>query len=212
MDLTAEVLSRKLATGFNVLHRGGLQGSLLTVIHTIRDIVVGLDHYTRGGTDAPELMQIAMIRNFAQHDLLSLPHISSVISSEEDCIYEVCRLSCLVFADMVLWPLPASAGIRERLAEKSSSALSACRLLSSWTKYPSLLLWTTVLGGIAAKGTVREVYFFRQLDNGIIKRTVNAWPVVKSILQTFLWWDFTCDELAETFWQNACADACIAAG
>ncbi len=201
MDPTAEVLSQKLASGFDILQRTGLQQSLLTVIHHMRDITVGLDHYHRGGPDAPELMQIAMARNFAQHDLLSLPHLSSVISSEENCIYEVCRLASLIFSDMVLWPLPAATGVRERLAQYLMSALCACRLLSSWMKYPSLLLWATVLGGIAAWETAGQQWFFRQLDYAVIKRTISAWPVVKSILETFLWWDYVCEERAQVFWK-----------
>ena len=207
MDRTAVSLSRKLATGFDVLERTGLQGALLTVIHTMRDITVGLDHYQRGGTDSPELMQIAMARNFAQHDLLSLPHLSSVISSQENCIYEVCRLASLIFSDMVLWPLPAATKVRERLALNLMSALGACRLLLSWASYPSLLLWATVLGGIVAGRTARRNWFFRQLDNGVIKRTMNAWSVVKGILSTFLWWDFVCHEPAAEFWKDACVDA-----
>ena len=207
-DSTAEQLARTLATGYLYLKGAESRNkypweNLLVVIHVMSDVTVAFDHYYRGGVDPPKLTNITVSRNSTQHDLLSLPHLPTDNSSEDNCIYEVCRIAALIFSDMVLFPLPPSTGTREKLAHSLMRPLGCCRLLSSWERYPSLLLWATILGGIAVKEPQKRTWFMRQLSNAVIKQTESAWPLVKNILSTFLWWHVVCDQRGADFWNEA---------
>ena len=208
-DSTAEQLARTLATGYLDLKGAESRNkypckNLLVVIHVMSDVTVAFDHYCRGEADFPKLMHIVISRNSIQHGLLSLPHLPTNNSSEDNCIYEVCRIAALIFSDMVLFPLPSGTGTREKLVHSLMRPLGSCRLLSSWERYPSLLLWATILGGIAVKEPQKRTWFVRQLSNAVIKQTESAWPLVRNILSTFLWWHVVCDQRGAEFWNEAC--------
>ena len=208
-DFAAEELSLTLASGYLELKHAESRDkhpwdSLFVVINVMRDITVSYDHYYRGEGELPKLGHIVIFRNSVQHDLLSLPHLPTNNSSEDNCIFEVCRLAALIFSDMVLFPLPPSTGAREKLAHGLMRPLGCCRLLSSWERYPSLLLWATILGGIAVKEPQKRTWFMRQLSNAVIKQSVSAWPLVKEIVSKFLWLRVVCDKPAAAFWNEAC--------
>ena len=203
-DPAAMELSRTLGSGFTYLDDTDPWRDLLATIEVMRDVTIAYDHYYRSESDAPKLAHILLARNAMQHDLLSFPHLSAYKSSEENCIYEVCRISALVYSDMVLWPLPAMAGVREQLADSLMRALICCRMLSSWERHQSMILWATILGGIAVTESSKRTWFIRQLNNAVIKQTVSAWPIVKHLLSTFLWWSVVCERPAEEFWNEAC--------
>ena len=77
-------------------------------------VTILVDHYQRRGS--PEFAHIITVRNHAQHFLVSL-------GPSDHTLVEVCRISLLIYADMIIFPLPASTRLRIRLVTMLVQAL-----------------------------------------------------------------------------------------
>ncbi|KIX97703.1 uncharacterized protein Z520_06481 [Fonsecaea multimorphosa CBS 102226] len=166
---------QNLATGFQDF--GDIVGfaPLLQIIHNTRLITMGFDAYLSGHSSAPSLNQIVYARNFMTHDLLSLPlpylrpgsgqrhegSSSSIMthSSPLHSLYNLVRLSTMAYTLLVLFPVPSTASIHDKLTRELMLALDDCTVLELWTTYPQLLLWSTVLGGVVARNTSLRPWF-----------------------------------------------------
>lgn len=203
MDMEALELSRTLGQGFHILLPNGLQKDLRETLESISEITVALDHYQRGGRYAPSLSDIIAARTVTQHRLLSLAPPSSDIPQPDECIYNATRVAALIYSDMVLFPLPPQAGVKPKLADMLRRALDCCTIQSCWGSHPRLLLWTVVVGGIAASSTSHRPWYASRLHKLSTKLEIYDWELIKKILSSFLWWDYICDEPAKKLWHES---------
>jgi hypothetical protein len=203
MDTEALELSRTLGQGFHILLPNGLQKDLCETLESISEITVALDHYQRGGRYAPSLPDIIAARTVAQYRLLSLAPPSSDLPRPDECIYNAARVAALIYSDMVLFPLPPQAGVKPKLADMLRRALDCCTMQSCWGSHPRLLLWTVVVGGIAASSTSHRPWYASRLHKLSAKLEIYDWESIKKILSSFLWWDYVCDEPAEKLWHES---------
>jgi hypothetical protein len=205
MDMDALELSRTLGQGFRILLQNGLQKDLRETLESISEITVALGHYQRGGRYAPSLSDIIAARTITQHRPLSLAPPFSDIPQPDECIYNATRVSALIYSDMVLFPLPPQAGVKPKLADMLRRALDCCTIQSCWRggSHPRLLLWTGVVGGIAASSTSQKPWYASRLHKLSTKLRIYDWELIKKILSSFLWWDYICEEPAKRLWHES---------
>jgi hypothetical protein len=120
---------------------------------------------------------------------------------------------------MVLYPMPSCTRIKPRLAAEMKLFLEDFRYtpelkaaISGSSALSDFLLWTLVLGGIAASFTPNRQWFENRLrcmlrfgrrpSQGSDRKT---WIEFKSRVSKFLWWDFVVDSPALDLWTEAMA-------
>jgi hypothetical protein len=203
MDMEALRLSETLGQGFNFLSQNDLQKDLIKILESMSEITVALDHNQRGGRYTPKFSDIVAAWTATQHRLLSLPPPSSEIPELDECIYNATRVAALIYSDMVLFPLPSASAVKPTLADMLRRALDCCTLQSCWGCHPSLMLWTVVLGGIAASSTSYRHWYASRLymlstELGLLSR-----ESTKETLSSFLWWDYVCVDPAKKLWHES---------
>jgi len=202
MDMEALDLSRTLGQGFPVVLQNGLQKDLRETPESISEITVALDHYQRRGRHAPSLSDIIAARTITQHRLLSLAPPSSDIPQSDGCIYNATCVAALIYSDMVLSPLLPQAGVKPKLADMLRRALDCCSIQSCWGWHPRILLWTGVVGGIAASSTPHRPWYASRLHTVSTKLRIYDRELIKKSLSSSLWWDYI-DEPAKKLWHES---------
>jgi len=175
---------------------------LLMAIAQARAVTDALTRYHEDHPSAPPLIDIIRSRNAVQHRLLSLPAFDGLLGPA-DALYEACRLSALIYSEMVLFPFPAVAGVKPKLATRLRRALDCCTLHQCWDHHPRVMLWIATCGGIAATGTGDRAWYVRKN-----KLCLDQWPVKDcshylACMRRYLWWDYVCEEPARRLWEEA---------
>lgn len=145
---------------------------------------------------------------------------------EEDNRYEITRLTTLIYSDLVFFPTPAIWQVRQRLAamlkERLSlrprgpsaggtttttdarSAVDEDSNDNNVDDYDDLLLWTIVLGGVAASNTANREWYVAQTHSQITRRRL-SWDDLHAILRSFLYWDYVLEAPVTQLWVEAFA-------
>lgn len=164
---------------------------------------MALDHYARGGPTTPDLVDLVNARHAAQHRLLSqLPPPQSNFLQGDKCVLHACRLATLIFSDMVIFPLPATQGLKHRLAPLLRHTLQACSMACDWELHAYTLLWATTLGAIAATHSHERGWYVEKMIAHLRNLGIDQWSSLNSICSRFLWWKPVCEEPTETLWQE----------
>jgi hypothetical protein len=195
-------LSAKLGTGFRGLSTVFAYTKFNVIVGYLAETILGWERYQRSTPDAPILCQIAQARNAILHDLLCLPDLSESVHCPDECVYELCRLGTLSFALIFLYPLSESNGPHETLAKRMMVMLDIASSFRLWGVYPDLMMWATLMGGIASKETPLRHWFVEELNTSGIKHTLLAWPPVSSMLANFFWLDNECDADGISLWRE----------
>lgn len=136
---------------------------------------------------------LAQYRSLVQYRLLSLPN--SGFGADE-----VCRLASTIFSYGVTFPMADPRPLRA-LANKLCLALE-----QPWTiedRGYRLLLWATVVGGLAAANTELEESFAMRLKQLSQCMQIYHWAAVKMLMRAFIWLDRACDEGARSMWMKS---------
>jgi hypothetical protein len=144
-----------------------------------------------------DLMLMVHARRSLQHDALCLEHGT-------DCIFEVARLACIMFLAELGWTLPVVGGFQKTATQFLLQALKRCMVKGRWRIHSELLLWATVVGGLAARQTPRAQDFARLLHQSVEPVTKDSWAHVKSVSHKFLPFEFELTSPCHVFWDQAC--------
>ena len=202
LDATAIELDSKLGSGFRYFRSTAAGRELLEVLESFCEVTVALDHYDRGGQNAPEAFDLVEARNSTQHRLLSQISPQLDLRDAEKCIHHGCRLATLIFSDMVLFPLPPTQRLKPRLALLLHQALEAGKLLSGWELHAQIYVWMLTLGAIAASFTPERTWYMDQLMELIETLGIQDWSTIESICCRFLWWKPVCNEPGQRLWDE----------
>ncbi|EXJ79616.1 hypothetical protein A1O3_07895 [Capronia epimyces CBS 606.96] len=206
LDPTAMDLDAKLGRGFRYFRSTSAGRQLLGTLESFCEVVTALDHHTRKGPSAPELVDIIEARNCAQHRLVSQLPAEVDMSEADCCVHHASRLATLIFSDMVIFPLPAAQGVKMRLAPMLQRTLEACDRLGCWSLHAPVLLWALTLGAIAASFQEGRTWYVSQLELHLSLFHVKQWSTLESICSTFLWWNPVCGEPGQTLWDEIFPD------
>lgn len=194
-------LDARLGNGFKYLRvlPGGT--SLIPILEAFCQITVALDHYSRGGPTAPDMVDLVDARNSAQHRLLSqMPPSNVDMTDGAGAIIQACRLAAMVFSDMVIFPIPPVQGVKPRLAGMLKQALEVCAASCLSDSHAYMLLWATTLGAISASFSPERTWYVEQLSQQTMLLDIDQWSSMEFSLSKFLWWSQVCNEPGEKLW------------
>ncbi|KAK4938990.1 hypothetical protein LTR10_020649 [Elasticomyces elasticus] len=200
LDSRAIELDSELGTGFRYFRSNSTGYELLEVLESFSEVTNALDHYARGGSAAPELVDLIEARNASQHRLLSLLPKRVDLTDAEVCVQQATRLATMIFSDMVLFPLPPTQRMRPKLARELVDILEACTLLRCWDVHGQVLVWILTLGTVAASFTPERTWYVEQLSYRLSVMSIDDLPELESICSKFLWWQPICGGPVQTLW------------
>lgn len=151
-----------------------------------------------------DYQKVLYVRNAAIHSVLCLPpgeELSLSDSGEADfAIYEVCRITSIIYSNAVLLGLPTHSGWHRRCVGKLRDVLEATNL-SAWAEYsPGVLIWSLFVGCIASYRTPHRRFFETSLRHTLLLTNVLSWNSVKQCLAEFLWSEGACEHGATVIW------------
>ncbi|EXJ70312.1 uncharacterized protein A1O5_06380 [Cladophialophora psammophila CBS 110553] len=184
---------------------------LLTVIQDICDFTVVVENHASGRWMPRTSPEIIDQRNFVQHKLMSLwsaeeLHLTTSttdgIFADDDVQYETCRLACIIYSFIVVFPVPPVVGPFETLIDRLKRALQA----TAWKDFepPRLRvhLWILVMGAIASIGLPDRPWFLLRVMEVLNEFDDMAdWSDLKAFLKTFLWHPRTSDPDGLDIWK-----------
>ncbi|KIV80502.1 hypothetical protein PV11_07998 [Exophiala sideris] len=200
LDSRAIELDSELGTGFRYFRSNSTGYELLEVLESFSEVTNALDHYARGGSAAPELVDLIEARNASQHRLLSLLPKRVDLTDAEVCVQQATRLATMIFSDMVLFPLPPTQRMKPKLARELVDILEACTLLRCWDVHGQVLVWILTLGTVAASFTPERTWYVEQLSYRLSVMSIDDLPELESICSKFLWWQPICGGPVQTLW------------
>ncbi|KAM5357735.1 hypothetical protein ACJZ2D_015963 [Fusarium nematophilum] len=191
-----------------------LDAKMVKVLKVMAELTVALDHYCRGGSGAPDSLDVlANNCDWAAHAILSQPPYIPLAISRGDLyqrpdidtttiLREICRLCALLYNDMILLPSPPHTGIKLRHSTRVLFLIEAIQRRGPVkdSRVSDFLTWAMVIGGIAARFTPLQDSYGELLEK--IAQDV-AWQVIHPRLSRFLWFDPVCDEPASVIWFEA---------
>ena len=202
-DPIASAMGDLVGTGFEFLAKASGGEDLYLVLEHMCEVTIALDHHTRRGAGSPEMVDLVIARNSAQHQLLSLPLLEIGEEFDGALMTHICRMATLIYSDMVLFPIPAIQKVKPALALRLKS------LLLDWNiEFPcrlrlKLLTWATTLGCIASIFEPEHDWFLQQLNLHLTMSRIQDWPSLRDLCSTFLWWSPVCDPPGRSIWSEA---------
>lgn len=188
----------------------------MTRLKHVRCILVDYEQWQRKASSLPDIRRIYWLRHFVLHDLLSLPILGQRLGgSRTELGYELVRVSCLAFTQLVIYPMAAINEMPQKILK------TMLPIIDCWTKpcegkilsqdHPGIFLWALVLAGMLAfehyettNNPVLMDSVAKYFDRVSIKAEKRAWPMVKSIMGTYLWLESECDVPGQRAWNYAC--------
>jgi len=193
--MSADKLVFIQGTGFVEVQHEGMRQTLLLMC----EATVALDHCHRGGTSAPSIWDVARLRVAVQHRLCSLEPISPDQSNLDDIHFELCRLSALIYSDLILFPIPDHSSIKPPLLYDLGRALDKYQLISGHSSVNrDFVAWCTLLAATASSsGTGFRAQYIKRLEDLIrADPTLHNWEIYTALARRYLWWGYLLDSLA----------------
>jgi hypothetical protein len=202
---------------------GDIDKSLQEIVTQMSYLTELAYHLHSKGHHGPVAKVLITGRSEVQHGLLSFRTsqldtmaFNSYMADGDDekgdlSLVEATRIACLVFSDMVLFPLPWSSGARPRLARRLRTIWSRSRLSESDDGVKSgiaqLKIWILWFGSLAALFTASQNWFETTLRRHIsseLSKTNRPMTLeaVKPVLRGFLWFEPVCDQPGRDLWER----------
>lgn len=148
------------------------------------------------------MLDLLSARCCVQHQLLSFESFLSNDDPRERYLTETCRLSTLVFSEMVTWPFPEAQRIKPMLARKLKDVLQNLVIDPFGLAQRRLLVWTTTLGSIASMFTEYHDWFVGQMYKHLLVVRIHTWDALESLCSSFLWWGPVCEPPGRVVWKE----------
>jgi hypothetical protein len=166
-----------------------------------------MDDFIEGRTMLAEPIQLTDFRNYCQHKLMSLPSQSSLTGDgqpEVDPLYEICRLACVAYSLLVIFPLAPTVGLFENLLLRMQSEITRMAAETARFKAPQwrLFFWTLTMGAIAGTGLAERQFFLFELRRCLDSLNISGWREALNTLVQFLWHPSTNNKDGLTLWSD----------
>lgn len=179
---------------------------LCIVIRDMADFTIVVENYVEGRWVPRLPAELTDQRNYVHHSLMSL---DTETESEErgerlhDQHYEPCRLACIAYSFLVIFPFPPIVGLFERLGSRLQKSIMNIRLRLDELGRPrqELHLWIAVMGAIICTGLQERAFFIREVSQALTQLKVSSFDGLIRILQTFLWHPKTSNYDAMDLWR-----------
>jgi hypothetical protein len=196
-----------LENSFGQLRKIGLSHELVEVFQAMKIYTSVLEVYIDGSLLEPNLIKFCDQRNLIQHQLLSLPSADKIsgISLQDKQVYELYRISGIIYSIGVMFPLPDHTTPLTYLSLTLKHHLQVCHLnlYLSLTGLIDIFLWAITMGGVAATGTHERAWFVKSLKMQAVAAQLSQWSDLKQSLKRILWFDSACDKAGQQLWSEA---------
>jgi hypothetical protein len=181
---------------------------MLQVLDLIGAFTLAVDCYLQGKPFGLKLGAIGRTRTAVQQRLLLLPTAEELsiplsLSKPKPNIYECCRLTALIYSVAVVLPVPNSHSVLQELVRRLMIVMGVLDTKNFGVELGGVLLWTLVLGGIAAIDTPERHWFASQLAWIVRRLDIDDWEGVEAILGSFLWLDSACSQGGQLLWSES---------
>ena len=179
---------------------------LCEVIRDACDFTIVVENYAEGRWVPRLPAELTDQRNYVHHKLMSLDSDAEIAERGEwlhDQHYEPCRLACLAYSFLVIFPFPPILGVFERLGSRLQKSImrSSLRLEELGRARQELHLWIVVMGAIICTGLPERAFYIRELSQTLKLLKVSSFDSLVRILQTFLWHPKTSNYDAMDLWR-----------
>lgn len=173
---------------------------------------------------APDQPTLIWMRSMVMHELLSLPdYTTQALESESTgetkfLIYELCRVSCLMYLQIWLFSIVNK---RQNMARKlllkmwpllGGSITTPPDGVALSVQHPDFFLWTVMFSLICAYedwDASGELTSMQQMSRFIVYTSMEpvaeSWPKIVDVLEKFIWAGFDCNLTGQEAWQQACS-------
>lgn len=181
-------------------------------MQVVAEMTAGLDHFQRSGAK-PFKNLLALLDNtdWAGHRLASMSSFEEDEGQEfhEVVWNEICRLTTLLYIDLVAFPTPPQAGVKDTLSRLLLNQLSILAEYEYWTELEesrTLVQWAAMIGGIAAWGLDLQDAYTDFIADSFAYEDAMSWDELRQRMSRYLWVDIVCDKPAKGLWEAACID------
>jgi hypothetical protein len=166
--------------------------TLCLVIQHLCDFTLVVDNYVEGRETHRLPAELTDQRNYAQHSLMSLLSGAELRAQGFEAVdpqYDSCRLACIAYSFLVVFPFPPMVGLFDKIASSLQKRLLAIESNESTFDElrTHLQLWTLMMGGIISIGLPIYSWYIRQLSRVVRHLGLRSWHEMTDILQKFLW-------------------------
>ncbi|KIW81531.1 hypothetical protein Z517_04557 [Fonsecaea pedrosoi CBS 271.37] len=196
----------RLGKGFSTLDHfdSSLKSlDLQVAVRGLSQYTLAVDDYLQNRPEAPSLAVLEELRCFVMHGMLSLtPDLDEPCAAGVE-VLQACHLAALTYAMLCVFPLPAAPF--DLLARHVRLCLSRCTSARAWSDAPHLMLWITVVAGVAATGSGGDTraWFVGIIDRYRRKLKIDSWTALKEdVLLEFLWLPTTNDGDGIELWDE----------
>jgi Fungal Zn(2)-Cys(6) binuclear cluster domain len=185
------------------LYLVGMTHELVQVFQATAAYNSTIRKYISGETVRMDNQTMCDWRNLLQHRIASLPSAQALMDTSG--IYEVCRISVLIYSIGVTFPLPGVGApfiplIRELKVQLQ--ILDIHRVLFMVPESTTIIQWVLTMGCIAATDLIERSWFVGALSQYIAFAQISEWNQFKQELQKVLWLDSACDMAGKLLWKE----------
>ncbi|EHK48563.1 hypothetical protein TRIATDRAFT_53915 [Trichoderma atroviride IMI 206040] len=208
-----------VSSGFAYLQSAGIPEKLVIVFSGLGRLSRALQMLSDGSVDRPYYDRIGDYRNLVQHRLLSLPTANDLrepILVDRTALqpilnlYDACRMTALLYSTHVTFPIPRTASQREDVVTSHRNKLLATGPhISQSTEALELLLWCTVIGGIASEHGTHRHWYTTEVKRLSSLCGVQSCLQLMETMERFAWMEKACQACACALWNAADGDSRI---
>ncbi|KAK5735932.1 hypothetical protein LTR17_007767 [Elasticomyces elasticus] len=192
--------------GFANTIPGKLPIEALSVFQTLVLVERMLSWYAEPNANDPEYHLVIKARNRTHHYLLSLPEDLSDSTNCPQVVYDICRVTALLYSTAVLFPLPARGWHLNYLSDlRYSLDMPMLWLLPQYTE---LLVWSLYTACLAAMHTIYRNFFLNALRTVLTSSGLVLWSDVEVTLLRFLWSEKSCGPGGRIVWDMLDMEQC----
>ena len=164
---------------------------LLRVVMHMSDFVAILESYLDGRPSGRSSATLMDQNNFTHHALMSLPSakgFAKATGNFSDELYEPCRLGCMIFSLLVIFPIPLTWPLCNKIIAQSLRHLLVVELASRRGRAGGeLAVWILTMDAIFAVGLPERNAFITSLTKVLDQLEINGMRSFNMLLAGFLW-------------------------
>jgi hypothetical protein len=177
---------------------------LLQIIDHMRDVSVIIENYIEGHLPPRPPAALTDQRNFTHRKLMGLSTARDIElrGYSLDTQYEACRLACIVYSFLVIFPLPPTVQLYERLTTVLQKAASGIAIDPDDRVRMHLQAWILTMGALISIDLPERPWFIAQLAQLLHQVGIATFVQFCDMLQRFLWHPRTSAGDAAELWQE----------
>ena len=180
---------------------------LIEVLSLFADFTIFMDNFLEGRSVLQEPVELTDLRNFCQHRLTSLSSSRDLIAADVLDVnpqYESCRLACIGYSLLVVFPLPPTVGLFEKLVRRIRMEIASLSTFHEAfnTGQRKLHFWILAIGAIVSTGLPERQQFLVQLVDQAERLGITDWKTAVEVFKHFLWHPSTNNKDGLDLWRD----------